>query len=221
MRKLYQNIKLAVDVVIFTVKEGKLNVLLIQMKKKPFYKWWSFPGGLIKKNEVLDQAARRILCEKTGVNDVYLEQLYTFGELDRDPFGRVVSTSYFALVPEVPKKLYTTEKYLDVKFWPVDLLPPLAYDHDEIAKYALTRLRNKLGYSNIVWSLLPHEFTLHTLQSVYEAILGHKLDKRNFRKKILELGVVKLVGKKTDGRAHRPAELYRFKTRKTVMMKVL
>ena len=221
MHKLYQNIQVAVDVVIFTVKDGKLHVLLIQMAKKPFYKWWAFPGGLIKKNESLEESAKRVLYEKTGVKNVYLEQLYTFGDVRRDPFGRVLSCAYFALLPEAPKNIRTTEKYLDVKFWPVELLPPLAYDHDDVAQYALTRLRNKLEYSNIAWSLLTREFTLSELQGVYETILGKKLDKRNFRKRVSELGMVEATGQKTNSGAYRPAELYRFKTRKTAMMKVL
>lgn len=215
----YQDIKVAVDVVILTIKNGQLHALLIQMKKKPFFKRWAFPGGLIKKTENLDQAARRELQEKTGVKNVYLEQLYTFGEVGRDPFGRVISIAYFALILE-PKKLITTRKYLDVKFWPVNKLPRLAYDHTKIADYALKRLRAKLEYSNVAWSLLPRQFSLGELQKVYEIILGKKLDKRNFRKKVESLGLLVYTGKKNRG-YHRPAKLYRFRTTKLKLVQVI
>lgn len=215
----YQDIKVAVDVVIFTIKNGQLHALLIQMNKKPFFQWWAFPGGLIKKTENLDQAARRELYEKTGVKNVFLEQLYTFGEVHRDPFGRVVSAVYFALIPE-PWKLTTTTKYLDVKFWPVSKLPQLAYDHTKVASYALKRLRAKLEYSNIAWSLLSRQFSLGELQKVYEIILGKKLDKRNFRKKVESLKFLVYTGKKNRG-DHRPAKLYRFRTTKLKLVQVI
>ncbi len=216
--KKYQDIKVAVDIVIFAIRDGKLQTLLIQMKKKPFYRFWAFPGGLIKKTETLDQAAHRELYEKTGLRNVYLEQLYTFGELRRDPFGRVVSVAYFALIQE-PKRLKPGAKYLDVRLWPVSKLPHLAYDHTKISRYALRRLRAKLQYSNVAWSLLPRAFSLGDLQKVYEIILGRKIDKRNFRKRVKDLELLKYTGKNSQGQ-HRPAKLYRFRTIKSVLVEV-
>lgn len=216
-----QNIKVAVDNCIFTVRDGKLHLLLIQMKKKPFTGRWALPGGLVRGAESLDAAAARVLREETAVRDVYLEQLYTFGRPDRDQFGRVVSAAYFALIPSGDVQLRTIAKYADVRWWPSSSLPRLAYDHDEIAGYAKRRLAWKLEYTNAAWSLLPTRFTLAELQKVYQAVLGRDLDKRNFRKKILKLGLVEEVGVTAMRGAHRPAMLYRFKSKKPVIVEVL
>jgi 8-oxo-dGTP diphosphatase len=208
-----QQVKVAVDNCIFTVWEDRLHLLLIQMTKVPYTGMWALPGGLIQDAESLDAAAVRILYEETGVADVYLEQLYTFGRPDRDPAGRVVSVAYFALIHAAGIVLRTQPKYADVRWWPCAILPPLAYDHDAVAAYARQRLEWKLAYTNVVWSLLPRRFALTELQKVYEAVLGRKLDKRNFRKKILALGLVEPVGKTAMRGAHRPAMLYRFTSR--------
>jgi len=216
-----QNIKVAVDTVIFSVRDGRLMALLIQMKKKPFTGQWAFPGGLLGDGQTALTAARQVLKTQTGVSRVYLEQLATFDDLRRDPLGRVVSIAYFALVASADLKLRTTGKYADVRWWPADRLPPLAYDHRHIARVALDRLRAKLGYTNIAWSILPPEFTFAEMQSAYEAILGRPLDKRNFRKKALALRLIAPTGKKTSGRTHRPAELFRFRSRKPAIVEVL
>jgi len=216
-----QNIKLAVDNCIFTIINNELHILLIQMTKKPFANMWALPGGLIKANENLDKAALRILKEETNVSDIYLEQLYTFGKAERDPLGRVISVAYFALIPFEGLSLKTLPKYQAVKWWKYSNLPNLAYDHTEIAKYAKKRLAWKISYSNVVWSLLPEKFTLGQLQRVYEAILDKKLDKRNFIKKILTLDLIAKVGQKTLLGAYRPAELYKFKTKKPIMLDIL
>jgi len=206
-----QSIKLAVDAVIFSIKDGSLQVLLIQMKKSPFTGDWAIPGGLIDDAETTLKAAERILQTQTGVSDVYLEQLMTFDDVQRDPAGRVVSVAYVALLPNTDAKLETTEKYSDVRWWPVKKLPALAYDHKHILKLAIDRLTAKIQYTNIAWSLLPSEFTLSELQTVYEIILDKPLDKRNFRKRIAALDLIKPSGKKREGGAFRPAELYQFK----------
>jgi len=216
-----QNIKLAIDNCIFTVKEDELYILLIQMKKQPYAGMWALPGGLVKENENLDKAAMRILKEETNVTDIYLEQLYTFGEVNRDPRGRVVSVAYFALIPDTNIKLKTLPKYADVKWHKFSSLPKLAYDHNEIAQYAKQRLEWKIEYTNVVWSLLPTKFTLSQLQKVYEAILGQELDKRNFRKKIFKLNIIQATGEKTIFGAHRPAMLYKFKSIKPQIVKIL
>jgi 8-oxo-dGTP diphosphatase len=216
-----QQVKVAVDNCIFTVWEDRLHLLLIQMTKVPYTGMWALPGGLIQDAESLDAAAVRILYEETGVVDVYLEQLYTFGRPDRDPAGRVVSVAYFALIHAAGIVLRTQPKYADVRWWPCAILPPLAYDHDAVAAYARQRLEWKLAYTNVVWSLLPRRFALTELQKVYEAVLGRKLDKRNFRKKILALGLVEPVGETAMRGAHRPAMLYRFTSREPKLIEMV
>lgn len=205
-----QNIKVAVDNAIFTVKDGVLHILMIQMKKKPYTDMWALPGGLVADDETLEQATKRILKEQTGVANVYSEQLYSFGRPDRDKLGRVVSVAYMALIPSRSVSLKTSTKYNDVKWIPVGSLPALAYDHKQIARYAHRRLKAKLSYTNVVYSLLPKSFTLTQMQRAYEAVLGDSLDKRNFRKKVLSLKLIKKTGKKSSGGAHRPASLYEF-----------
>ncbi len=221
IKQVYSFAVIATDVVIFTVREGELQVLLIQMKKAPYVGRWAIPGGLVKPKESVDAAARRHLAEKTGVSDVYLEQLYTFGRVDRDPYGRVVSVAYFALIPSDNVRLKTTARYGDVRWFPAKGLPKLAYDHREMLTVAVDRLRSKLEYSNIVYSLLPREFTLAELQRTYEIILGRGLDKRNFRKKLFSLNLVQKVNKRQSGVAYRPAELYRFVSRTVQVVSVL
>jgi len=216
-----QRISLATDAAIFTVRDGELCVLLIKMKKAPFTGSWALPGGLIDDEETTEHAASRILRDETGVSDVYLEQLMTFDDPARDPFGRVVSVAWFALVPDTGTPLETSEKYSDVAWRPVKRAKNLAYDHDRVLTVAVERVRAKLGYSNIAWSLLPKAFTLTELQNVYEAILGTSLDKRNFRKKILASGLLKPTGKMRADGAYRPAALYAFRTRKLVITDIV
>lgn len=213
---------IATDVVIFTIRENKLNVLLIKMQKEPYsHNFWAAPGGLIRPNESVDESGRRNLLEKTGVKNVYLEQLYTFGETDRDPFGRVVSVAYFALIPSDTIRLKTTKEYGDVQWFEIDNLPNLAYDHKEIIATAYRRLQKKLEYSNIAYSLLPKKFPLSELQKTYEIILKRKIDKRNFRKKILSLGLVRKTDITEKGRSNRPAALYEFSKKTAQIMSIL
>jgi len=215
------SISVAVDTIIFTIRKNELCALLIQMKKKPYTGQWAFPGGRIEANETTEEAAMRILQTQTNVAHVYLEQLKTFDEVKRDALERVVSVAYFALVAEDDLVLKTTEKYADVKWLPVKKLPSLAYDHKLIAKEAVNRLKGKLQYTNIVWSLLPKAFTLTDLQRVYEIILDTTLDKRNFRKRILSLNLIIPTGNKRSGDANRPAELYQFKQRKLTYVEMM
>lgn len=216
-----QNVKVAVDAVIFTVRDGELSVLLIQMKKKSFSGDWALPGGLIDEKETTKRAAARILKEQTGMTDVFLEQLATFDDAKRDPLGRVISVAYFALIPDAGIKLRTTEKYADVGWRAVADIRNLAYDHRRILDTAVARLRGRLEYTNIAWSLLPPLFPLSRLQEIYETILGRKLDKRNFRKRVLALGLVASTGKTEKGGAHRPAELFAFRQKKLKIIQVL
>ena len=211
---------MAVDAVLFALSEGTLKALLVKIKKGGFAGRWAFPGGLVQLGETLDDAARRELYEKTGVQDLYLEQLYTFGDARRDPTVHTVAVAYFALVPDPGQVLRSGEKYADIGWFPVRALPPLAYDHNAIAAYALQRLQAKLSYTNIVYSLLPREFTLAEIQRIYEVILAQHLDRRNFRRKILALGLLKPLPKTRRG-AHRPATLYTFIRRSPMNVEVL
>lgn len=201
----------AVLLVIFTVDTGKLEVLLIRRSAEPFKDAWSLPGGLLLPDESMVEAAERKLAEETGLADVYLEQLYTFSDLD----GRgSVAVAYFALVDVNQAHLAVRSDWLPGWF-PVDDVPSLAFKNEEVVTYALQRLRAKLDYSNVAYSLLPQEFSLSRLQATYEAILGRPLDKRNFRKRVLALGILEPTGRAGEGR-HRPAQLYSFRERRPV-----
>ena len=210
----------AVDVVIFTIDTGELRALLVEVKSGPFAGQWAFPGGLVPVGEAPEATARRELLAQTGIGDVYLEQLRTFGDPQRDPHAHVVSVAYFALVADKCKARAGNPKYRRMAWFPVHALPSLAYDHNAVAQYALSRLQSKLAYTNIVYSLLPHEFTLGELQEIYEVILGRRLDRRNFRKKILALGLLRPLHRQRRGR-HRPAQLYVFTRREPMNVEML
>ena len=214
---------IAVDVVGFAIKENQLHILLIKNKNKPFEGLWALPGGLVQTKESLDEAVWRHLKNKTGLKEAYVEQLYSFGSIDRDPLGRVVSVAHLALVNNIKLKteLKTTDNYSAIGWFAVDKLPKTAYDHKEIIKCALERLRGKLSYTNIVYGLLPKKFTLGEMQAVYEIILSKKLDKRNFRKKILGLKILCKTGELRTGGTNRPAVLYEFVSRKSKVVEVL
>jgi len=208
-RTRYHYPAISVDVVIFTLREDDLQVLLVQRKHPPFAGRWAIPGGFVKADESLEAAARRELKEETGVQDVYLEQLYTFGDPKRDPRGRVVTVAYLALVP-TPLAARAGDDASDVRWWSVYKLPTLAFDHAKILKYALQRLRYKLEYTAAGFQLLPPSFTLTEIQKAYEIVLGEPLDKRNFRRRVAEASVLEETGALTMSRG-RPAKLYRFR----------
>jgi 8-oxo-dGTP diphosphatase len=210
----------AVDVVIFTIDAGALCALLVEVTRGPLAGHWAFPGGLVPVGEAPETTATRELLVQAGIRDVYLEQLRSFGDPDRDPDRHVVSIAYFALVASKGEAPAANPKYARWQWFPLRSLPPLAYDHNQIAAYALERLQAKLEYTNIVYSLLPEEFTLGQLQEVYEIILGRQLDRRNFRKKILALGLLRQLRRERRG-AHRPARLYAFKRREPMMIEML
>ncbi|OGC37767.1 hypothetical protein A2V54_00555 [candidate division WWE3 bacterium RBG_19FT_COMBO_53_11] len=207
--KLYWPPAVTVDAVIFTVQEDDLQVLLIERSNEPFRNYCALPGGFLIKNEPSRDAVARILKDKAGVNNVYTEQLYTFDDLARDPRGHTVTIAYFALVPPTSLKISSSVRE-HPQLYSVKRLPNLAFDHRKIIEYALGRLRAKLEYTNVVYSLLPKEFTIPQLQKTYEVILGKRLDKRNFAKKFLSLNIVKPLPKKLGGPRRRPARLYRF-----------
>lgn len=206
---------LAIDVVAFTVKDDSFQALLLKSKDHYAQGKYVLPGAFVGLTETLDATAHRALKEKANVDINYLEQLYTFGKVERDDRGRVVSTGYFALVDYKKFDLKTiTERYSEIGWFPVTALPATAYDHSQMIKSATIRIRNKLQYSNVACHLLPENFTLTQLQQVYEAVLGRPLDKRNFRRKVLSLGVINPVEEKEKSAAHRPAALYHFISKK-------
>ena len=206
----YQPIQVTVDIVVFTVHEQTLQVLLIERGIDPFKGRYALPGGFVRAGETLEQAAFRELLEETGTKDVYLEQLYTFGDPHRDPRGRVVTVAYYALVPTDKSPLLAGTDAATAGWYPVSALPPLAFDHKRIVEYAVDRLRNKLEYTNVGFQLLPAKFTLSALQALHEAILGKPLDKRNFRRKVLGLGLVK-PSKEMQATGRKPAQLFSFR----------
>lgn len=206
----YPRPSLTVDCIIFGLDESsQLKVLLIQRGHEPFKSHWALPGGFVDENETLEAAALRELKEETGVSDVFIEQLFTFGTPGRDPRGRVVTVAYYALINLAEHKIGVDTDAQDVKWFPIHELPQLAFDHAEILHTAITRLRSKLRYQPVGFELLPDKFTLTQLQQLYETILDKELNKRNFRTKILKMDILK----EEDilrGVAHRPAQLYSF-----------
>jgi 8-oxo-dGTP diphosphatase len=209
--KDYPKPAVTVDIVIFSVKDKELQVLLIKRKIDPAKGMWALPGGFVKIDESLEGAAKRELEEETGVNDVYLEQLYTFGDPKRDSRGRVITVSYMALVDYEKVKLCASTDADDVKFFPVNKLNNLAFDHRKIIEYGVKRLRWKFEYTAVAFSMLPKKFTMAQIQDLYELVFDKKFDKRNFIKKILSLNILKEEGIKSDV-SHRPPKLFSLKT---------
>lgn len=206
----YERPSVTVDLVIFTLRQGILHVLLIKRRQQPFAGMWALPGGFVRLDESLEDAAQRELREESGVEEVYLEQLYTFGHPERDPRTRVITVAYFALVRAEQQRLRAATDAAAANWFPAYEPPDLAFDHRQILDYAITRLRYKLEYTALAFELLPEEFTLTELQQTYEHILNEELDKRNFRRKVLQSDVLEATNRKRFGE-HRPARLYRFR----------
>jgi 8-oxo-dGTP diphosphatase len=207
----YERPSVTVDVVIFSLLNQELHVLLVQRRRWPYDGYWAIPGGFINMDESLEEAARRELEEETGVRDVYLEQLYTFGGVGRDPRTRVISVAYIALVRSDAQRIRVSEESTDVRWFAVRELPhELAFDHDQILSYAISRLRSKLEYTTLAFQLLPEVFSILELKHIYEQILGEKLDKGNFYRKIKEAGLLEETTLMREGRG-RPTRLWRFK----------
>ncbi|MFM8323220.1 MAG: NUDIX hydrolase [Chloroflexota bacterium] len=202
---------LTVDIVIFTLRDNRLQVLLVRRGEEPFLGSWALPGGFVQIDESLEAAAARELAEETGVRQAYLEQLYTYGEVQRDPRGRVVTVAYFALIPaDAQVRSAGGSDVREARWFPASRLPALAFDHAEIIDYALRRLRYKLEYTAAGFELLPEEFSLSQIQHTYELILGETLDKRNFRRRMLESNIIEPTEHLRSGEG-RPARLYRYR----------
>ena len=205
----------AVLVVILTVVEGELRVLLIQRSAPPDEGAWAIPGGALISNESLQAAAVRKLAEETGVRDVFLEQLYTFSDLDDFAPGGAVAVTYFALVRHEGVRLAERSAWAPGWF-ALNALPVLAFHNERVLELARARLVSKLEYTNAAYSLLAEFFTMSDLQETYESILGRKLDKRNFRRRMLASDLLVRTQQTAKAGRHRPARLYRFASRTPV-----
>lgn len=206
----YKKPSVTVDIVIFTIKDNDLKVLLVKRDVEPFKGRWAIPGGFVRIEESLEDAAKRELAEETGVKSVYLEQLYTFGYPKRDPRGRVITVSYIALVNSDNIRLEATTDVSEAQWFSVKKFLLLAFDHKNILEYALKRLRWKFEYTTVAFSLLPEKFTMSQIQNIYEIVFDRKFDKRNFAKKLISLNILKEKEIKRDV-SHRPPKLYSLK----------
>ncbi|HRX79908.1 MAG TPA: NUDIX domain-containing protein [Pirellulaceae bacterium] len=210
----YPRAALTVDCVVFGLDDDDLKVLLIQRNLPPFEGRWALPGGFVRIDESLEESARRELREETGIENVYLEQLYTIGEIDRDPRERVVTVTYYALVKLTDHQVQAATDARNAAWFAVDDVPALAFDHAKILEMAHERLRGKVRYQPIGFELLPAKFTLRQIQHLYEVVLDRPLDKRNFRKKILSMDILVELDEVETDVAHRAARLYKFDRRK-------
>ena len=211
---------ITVDCVVFGLDEqDSLKIMLILRKLPPFKGQWALPGGFVHLDETLEEAAWRELREETGIQNVFLEQLYTFSALNRDPRERIITVAYYALVNLGEYHLEATTDAADAAWFAIDNLPELAFDHVQIFQTALNRLRGKIRYEPIGFELLPKKFTLSQIQKLYETVLGKKLDKRNFRKKILKMNLLRELDEVQTDVAHRAARLYQFDEAKYQQLK--
>jgi 8-oxo-dGTP diphosphatase len=211
---LHPGPSVGVSVVIFSLRPcasgRELVVLLVKRPSEPDAGRWALPGGWVRVGEGLEEAARRHLHIKAGLHPAYLEQLYTFGKPDRDPREHRIAVAYYALVPGKAGPPEITGGEREAQWFSVNVLPsPLAFDNETIVHYALWRLQNKVSYAYVAYRLLPTTFTLTQLREVYQAILGHSIDPTNFRRKVEASGTIVPTGKRVEGGAHRPPQLYR------------
>jgi 8-oxo-dGTP diphosphatase len=206
----YERPALATDCVIFGFDGGELKLLLLKREKEPFENKWALPGGFVYMNETTEVSAKRILFEKAGIKNVFIEQLYTFSKVDRDPRERIVSVTYFALVNKSQFNLVAGRDTIQAEWHAISALPDLGFDHRDIVALAVERLKGKVQYQPIGFELLDEKFTLSQLQLLYEAILQTPIDKRNFRKKIIGMGLLKQLDEKEQNVPHKAAFYYSF-----------
>lgn len=214
-----ENIKVSVDAVVFGYEREHISVLLIKRKYEPFKEKWAIPGGFVRKDESLETAVERELFEETGVKINYLEQLYTFGNIDRDPRGRVITIAYFGLVRPNTFEIFASTDAEEVKWFSVDDLPELSFDHASILKKAIVRLQSKITYEPIGFELLEKKFPFSDLEKLYTTLLGREIDRRNFRKKIMSLNVLDELDEKISQGSGRPAKLFQFNIEKYNQLK--
>lgn len=208
LKEVIRNI--SIDCVIFGFEQSALEILLIKRAGNPNKGMWALPGGFIKKEELVEDAAKRILKVTTGLSDIYLEEIAVFDKVDRFPLWRVFTIGHFALISPEHYKLTTGIDTTEVKWFQASKLPELHFDHKHIIEVALSKLRSRVRYKPIGFELLPEKFTLPQLQTLYEVILGKKLDKRNFRKKIMKMDLLKRLKEKDQNNIRRAAYLYKF-----------
>ena len=206
----YERPALATDCVIFGFDGGELKLLLLKREKEPFENKWALPGGFVYMDETTEASAKRILLEKAGIKNVFIEQLYTFSKVDRDPRERIVSVTYFALVNKSQFNLVAGRDTIQAEWHRISALPELGFDHSEIVTLAVERLKGKVQYQPIGFELLDEKFTLSQLQLLYEAILETPIDKRNFRKKIIGMGLLKQLDEKEKNVPHKAAFYHSF-----------
>ncbi len=212
--KVNQQILVAVDAVVFGYSGNKIQILLIKQKFGIKKNRWALPGGFVKDKENLDEAVLRELKEETGVKANYLEQLYTFGAVHRDKRSRVISISYLALINPNNYKLKADTDALDAQWYDLDDIPNLAFDHQDIIKTGIERLKAKINYQPIGFELLNTNFPFSDLENLYQTILGKQIDRRNFRKKLLSFGILQETTKFQKIGSGRPAKLFRFNKKK-------
>lgn len=210
----YEKPSVAVDLLVFTVKDDRLKIVLVRRSEQPFKDMLSLPGVFVGINETLDEAAARGAMEEAGLADIYFEQLYTWGDIDRDPRMRIISVSYLSLTPAEKLTLSAGSRTSSAELYDVEELlasdEELAFDHRKVIEYGRERIRNKTEYSRIAFEFLPKEFTLPQLQRVYEILLGKPLYKANFRRRVAPL--IDETERMTSGDAHRPSRIYKEKT---------
>ena len=212
--KKYFRSAFSVDSVVFGFDEGDLKVLLIYRGAEPYKETWALPGDLVRLDEDLDESVRRVLKDLTGMSNIYMEQIHTFGRVDRHPLGRVITVSYMSLVKISDYKLNASSWAKDAQWHSVNNIPKLPFDHNEILDFAMEKLKDKVRRQPIGFELLPREFSITELQHLYECVLGINFDKRNFRKKLSSMNFLVDSGVSQNSVAHRPAKLYRFDSKK-------
>lgn len=206
----YKNPSIATDLVVFGYSDNRLSVLLLNRKEEPYKNSWTLPGAFLQMEESLADCCSRVLDTKLGMNKIYLEQLYSFDKPDRDPRGRVISIAYYALINSSKLAIAAGSIAHDVQWFDINELPVLGFDHLEIYQSAYQRLQSKILYNPLGFELLDEEFTMPELHNLYECILNVQIDRRNFRRKILDAEYVINTGKQTSGVRNRPADIYKF-----------
>lgn len=196
---------------VFTIEKGKIKILLVRKKNEPYKGYWILPGGMVKNTESLEDNVASVVVYKLGIPNLYIEQCYTFSDITRNPDDRVIATSYMGLINNITLKLKQQPTDVEFEWFDINSIPKTAYDHEKIINKLILTFKSKIVNSNTLKILFPSDFTLPELQKIYEQVLNTKLDRRNFRKKLINLGYIVDTGDINEGYTGRPAKLYRFK----------